>query len=132
MQPIHNSSRWSVSKNSLLAPRKAVSKLEKARRFAGKKQFDRAEEELKGAVAEYDRYGLAWAELGFIQLRCSRPKEAIASFQSALLAGEKTPGLYYGLAYAYVQSGQRAESAKWAGMAAKLQDGRRELESHDR
>ncbi len=123
LQPIRNPVQWSISTNTLLAPRSAVAKFEKARRFAGKKQFERAEEELKKAVAEYERYGLAWVELGYMQLRGSRLVEATASFQTALLAGEKTPGLYYGLAKACEQAGQRAESAKWAKMALTLQGG---------
>ena len=127
LQPIHTPAQWSVSRNNLSAPRTAVSKLEKARRYAAKKQFDRAEDELKKAVSAYDRYGLAWAELGYLQLIRSRPEDAIVSFQAALRAGEKTPGLYYGLAYAYAQSGQRAESAKWANMAANLQGGRSDV-----
>lgn len=60
LQPIRNPVQWSISTNTLLAPRSAVAKFEKARRFAGKKQFERAEEELKKAVAEYEtlRLGL--------------------------------------------------------------------------
>ena len=48
-------------------------------------------------MAECERYGLAWVELGYMQLRGSRLEEAPASFRSALLAGEKTLGLYYPL-----------------------------------
>lgn len=74
-------------------------------------------------MAECDRYGLAWVELGYMQLRGSRLEEAPASFRSALLAGEKSLGLYYPLGKACEQAGQRAESVKWANMPLKLQGG---------
>ncbi len=79
-------------------------------------------------MAECDRYGLAWVELGYMQLRGPRLEEAPASFRSALLAGEKSLGLYYPLgkgmrtgwaAGGIREMGQHAfKAARWAGRSS--------------
>jgi tetratricopeptide (TPR) repeat protein len=97
---------FTVSATSGQAPDKAKKALKKGQDQAKKGKWDEAERELKKAVQEFDRFAVAWYELGRVQLELNEVEPAHASFRQALEADPRYVSPYLELTQLAVQDKQ--------------------------
>ncbi len=85
---ISDGSPGMVSVTSAEAPKPARKKLERARKLRGRRDppLERAAEELRAAVAEYEAYAEAWLALGGVLEELEQPVEALAAYGRAIEA----------------------------------------------
>jgi tetratricopeptide (TPR) repeat protein len=83
---ISDGSRGVVSVTSAEAPKSARKKLERARKLLDRRDPspEKAAEELRVAVAEYDRYAEAWLELAGVLEKLREPAEALEAYGKAI------------------------------------------------
>lgn len=82
--PIERVQGTTVSAASLLVPKQARKKVERARKAAEKEKFAEAEALLRDALAEHADYGEAWLEMGDLHQRQKRYGEAREDYQRAI------------------------------------------------
>lgn len=112
-----------VSVTTLLVPNNARKEFEKGDKDAHKNRLASAVEHLKKAVAEYDKYAIAWNELGRIYTVSHELKEAYQAFQKATAADPKYVPPYLGLATLELNDGDYQSASDTAGEALALDRG---------
>jgi hypothetical protein len=112
-----------ISATSLSAPDKARKEFEKGEKDARNKHLDSATKHLEQAVADYDRYAVAWNELGRIYAIGQRTEEARQAFTRAMVADPEYIPPCLGLANIELQSGHNEAAIEAAGKALRLYPG---------
>jgi hypothetical protein len=112
-----------ISVTSLLAPNKARKEFEEGDKDARNNHLDSATRHLEKAVAEYDKYAVAWNELGQIYSVNHRTEEARQAFAKAMTADPQYIQPCMGLAELELENGQNESAVEAAGKAIKLYPG---------
>lgn len=120
LTPIRPSQTGMISVTSLLVPKNARKEFEKGDQDAHSNHLVSAIEHLKKAVAEYDKYALAWNELGRVYSASHQSQEACEAFEKATTADPKYIPPYLGLALLELKDGEYQDAFETAGEALTL------------
>ncbi len=109
-----------ISVTSAMAPKSAQRDYEKGMQLAQKGKFEEAELKLQKATETYPKYALAWYELGQVQHRLNKTKDAKADYLAAIAADSKYVSPYDQLALLSAQQADWQETLKYSKQAIDL------------
>jgi hypothetical protein len=112
-----------ISVTSLLAPKRARKEFEAGQRDARNNHLDSAMRHLEKAVAGYDKYAVAWQELGRVYAIKHRTDEAHRAFTKSIAADPQYVSPYVSLAVLELEAGQYDIAVETAGKALELHPG---------
>ena len=120
LQRIEGAQGSSISVTSLQVPEKARKEFEKGDKELHSKHLDAATEHLEKAVADYDKYAVAWTELGQIYTAKQKPEMAQKAFTKAIDSDPKYIPPFVALAALDLQTEKYESAAEFAGKALEL------------
>ena len=103
-----------ISLTTALAPKNAQKDYQKSLQLIQKGKFEEAEARLQNATELYPKYAIAWHELGQLQQKNGRSKEARKSYEAAIAADSKFVSPYQQLALLAAQEGNWEDAAKFS------------------
>jgi tetratricopeptide (TPR) repeat protein len=111
---------FTFSATTGMAPKDARKAFEKGMQAGKKKKWSDAEKELMKAVTTYDRFAVAWYELGTVYQAQGKFEEARNSYQAAIKADSKLVTPYAQLTRLAASEKKWGEAADWSAKLIKL------------
>jgi tetratricopeptide (TPR) repeat protein len=103
-------------------PKPALERYQKAQGLARAADYERAIEELRGAVALHPQFALAHGEMGALYLKAKRADKAAEAFRAALKIAPDDYAALLGLGVALFDAGEAAEAEAPLRRALKRND----------
>ncbi|HEX6124617.1 MAG TPA: tetratricopeptide repeat protein [Pyrinomonadaceae bacterium] len=98
-------------------PKTATSLYEKAQQSIAAREFDRAKEELRQAIATYNAFSLAWNDLGVLLEKAGDEKGALEAFRSAVRYDNTSTAAILNLGCSLADAKEYAEAEKYLAVA---------------
>jgi len=111
---------YTISVTTALAPKKAQQAYRKGLNEARKEKWDKAEAQLRKAVAEYPQYAVAWQALGQVYEALGRAAEAREAYDKAVGADRRYVSPHLKIALLAARERDWQEMAAASGRVIKL------------